>query len=351
MTTPTWYCRPKSRQWTCAPVGDEPTRFHRTLDGYAPTPLIEVPAIAQRLGVGRAYVKDESSRLGLPAFKVLGASYAIHRALAETPADVTTLVTATDGNHGHAVARTARLLGLDAQVFVPSVVEPVVVEAIRDEGADVTVLDLTYDETVVAAAHAARRPESVLIQDTAWAGYEQVPGWIVDGYETLLREVDAQLADAGGAACPDLVAVPIGVGSLAQAVVRHYRSIDRTPAVLSVEPTSAPCTVASLTAGEPVTISNGSTSMAGLNCGTLSSLAWPVLRDGLDAAVSVDDEDAEAAISELATAGVPAGPSGAASLAGATAALAHASRRDELGIGTGSTVVLLSTEGPLSDRA
>ncbi|MDN5854492.1 MAG: pyridoxal-phosphate dependent enzyme, partial [Actinomycetia bacterium] len=170
MTVPTWRCRPAARQWTCPPVGDKPTLFHRGLDGYAPTRLVEVPGIAKRLGVARAYVKDESARLGLPAFKVLGASYAIHRTLAESAKRVRTLVTATDGNHGHAVARTAKLLGLDARVFVPSGVEPIVVAAIRAEGAEVTVLDAAYDDTVAEAAADAERTGAQLIQDTAWPG-------------------------------------------------------------------------------------------------------------------------------------------------------------------------------------
>ncbi|UYM06413.1 diaminopropionate ammonia-lyase [Solicola gregarius] len=350
MAIPAWYCRPAARRWTCPPVSGDPTAFHRGLDGYAPTPLVAVPHIAEQLGVGRAYVKDESTRLGLPAFKVLGASWAIHRALEESPGEVTTLVTATDGNHGHAVARTARLLGLNAEVFVPRGVEPVVVAAIGGEGADVTVLDAAYDDAVATAAHAAERTGGLLIQDTAWPGYERVPGWIVDGYTTLLDEIDAQLADAmlGG---PDLVAVPVGVGSLAQAVVRHYRRGGRAPAVLSVEPTAAPCTIASLDAGEPVTVPTGTTSMAGLNCGTLSSLAWPVLRDGLDAAVTVTDDDTASAIEQLAAADIAAGPSGAASLAGTTSALAKPSRRDDLGVDDGSTVVVLSTEGPLAGRS
>lgn len=349
MTVPTWYCRPEARQSTCAPVGDAPTQFHRGLEGYAPTRLVEVPGIAQRLGVARAYVKDESARLGLPAFKVLGASYAIHRTLAESAGPVSTLVTATDGNHGHAVARTARLLGLQARVYIPTGVEPVVVSAIRAEGAEVTTLDASYDDTVAEAAADANGTGARLIQDTAWPGYEQVPAWIVDGYETLFGEVDRQLEGAG-AGTPDLIAVPVGVGSLAQAAVRHYRSGSSQPSVLSVEPTSAPCTLASLAAGESVTVPTETTSMAGLNCGTLSSLAWPVLRDGLDAAVMVSDDDADAATEMLAADGLAAGPSGAASLAGTAAALGEESRRAELGIGEHSVVVMLCTEGPLSGR-
>ena len=330
-------------------MSGSPETFHRGLEGYAPTPLIEVPDIARRLDVDRAFVKDESKRLGLPAFKVLGASYAIHRALAESSTDVRTLVTATDGNHGHAVARTAGLLGLGSRVYVPNGVEPAVVDAIRAEGAEVVELDRAYDGTVATAADNADSTGALLIQDTAWPGYERVPGWIVDGYETLLGEIDQQLDDAGTDA-PDLVAVPVGVGSLAQAVVRHYRSGGPVPSVLSVEPTSAPCTVVSLDAGKSVTVATDNTAMAGLNCGTLSSLAWPVLRDGLDAAVTVTDDEAAAAIGQLAAQGVAAGPSGAAALAGATSALATSSHRADLGIDENAVIVLLSTEGPVTGR-
>jgi diaminopropionate ammonia-lyase len=370
-----WYCRPAARHWECAPPDPAASAFHAGLPGYRPTKLTELPALAGELGVGRVFVKDESARLGLPAFKVLGASWgvaqvlagastaaaagdaaagltvaALRRAAAGRPVE---LVTATDGNHGRAVAWMGRLLGLKARVFVPRVVPAEASAAITAEGANVTVVDGPYDRAVErAAAHATARRGRALVQDTAWPGYERVPGWIVEGYGTLLREVDAQLAEHGLPG-PDLVGVPVGVGSLAQAVVAHYRSRPprpgtSPPAVLSVEPATAACLLASLHNGASWSVPTADTVMVGLNCGTLSSLAWPVLAAGLDAATAVPDRAAVRAAADMARLGVPAGPCGAAPLAGVRAALTGrgaGGRRDDLSVTPSSVLVLLSTEG------
>ncbi len=347
---PTWFARPAARAWSCPPAPAEVGEFHSGLPDYAPTPLTELPALAEDLGVGRVFVKDESSRLGLPAFKALGASWAIHRALSQRASDgPVRLVTATDGNHGRAVARMARLLGHRAHVLVPQGVHPAAVAAITAEGAEVTSVAGTYDEAVRQAADASREPGSILVQDTAWPGYEQIPGWIVEGYSTLFAEVDAQLY-AAGVGSPGLVSVPVGVGSLAQAAVTHYRSraAGAATAVMAVEPDSAACALASLTRRESVTVATGTTIMAGLNCGALSSLAWPYLRDGLDAAVAVTDTDSAGAARDLAAFGVSSGACGAATLAGVRAALTgggSTGRRAALAAGRATTVVLLSTEG------
>lgn len=350
-----WYARPAARAWRCAPAPDSVREFHASLAGYAPTPMVQLPQVAKELGVGRVLVKDESSRLGLPAFKSLGVAWAVHRLIAERsggPGPLT-LVAATDGNHGRAVARVARKVGERAHVFVPHGVHPAAVAAISAEGARVTAVDGPYDEAVRAAAALVAAPDepgAVLVQDTAWPGYERIPGWIVEGYSTLFAEIDGQLAGSG-APSPGLVVVPVGVGSLAQAAVTHYRgrpAAERAPALLAVEPDAAACALQSLLRGEPVTIATGRTAMAGLNCGTPSSLAWPYLRDGLDAAVAVTDAAAARAALDLGGLGVPAGPCGAASLAGARAALTgprRAERRAALGLDVSSTVVLLSTEG------
>ncbi|MGW1019981.1 diaminopropionate ammonia-lyase [Streptomyces niveus] len=354
--TPQCLVRPGARTWRCAPAPAEVRDFHAALPGHSSTPLTELPQLAAELGVGRVFVKDESSRLGLPAFKALGASWAVHRVLAERAASgeepgPVTLVTATDGNHGRAVARTARLLGQRAHVFVPRGVHPRAVAAIAAERATVTEVAGAYDEAVrLAAEAAAARPDAVLVQDTAWAGYERIPGWIVEGYSTLCAEIDEQLTEGGHAAGPDLVAVPVGVGSLAQAVVTHYRSrpSGQSPALLSVEPEAAACVLESLGLGEPVSVSTGETTMAGLNCGTPSSIAWPFLRDGLDAAVAVTDLDSAVAAGDLAALGVSSGPCGAASLAGVRVALTGEGgeeRRTALGLDASSVLVLLSTEG------
>jgi diaminopropionate ammonia-lyase len=370
-----WLARPQARSWTCGipeRVRSGAVRaFHASLPGYAPTPLTEVPALAAELGAGRVFVKDESNRLGLPAFKVLGASWAVRQVLAGDAAPPAAppdglaglraltagrpglvFVTATDGNHGRAVARMARLAGAPAQVFVPAVIGPAAREAIAGEGAGVTQVAGTYDEAVAQARQwAADRPGAALVQDTAWPGYEQVPGWIVEGYSTLFAELDAQLA-AAGAGAPALVAVPVGVGSLAQAAVAHYRGPAAAPgaALLSVEPDTAACLLASLRAGTPVPVPTAGTIMAGLNCGTISSIAWPYFSAGLDAAVAVPDSAARRAAADLAAAGISSGPSGAASLAGARAALTgpgSADRRASLAVDAASVIVLLSTEAGL----
>jgi diaminopropionate ammonia-lyase len=348
-----WFARAGARRWRCAPAPAEVRAFHAALPGHAPTPLTELPSLAEELGAGRVFVKDESCRLGLPAFKALGASWAVHRALAERTESgrrgPVTLVTATDGNHGRAVARTARLLGQHAHVFVPRSVPAPAVAAIAAEHATVTKVPGSYDEAVRRAAQRAGRPDTLLVQDTAWDGYERIPRWIVEGYATLCAEIDEQASAHGVAHGPDLVCVPAGVGSLAQAVVTHYRSrpSGHAPALLSVEPESAACVLQSLVRGEPVTVRTGQTIMAGLNCGTPSSIAWPVLRAGLDAAVAVPDAAARAA-GHLHALGVPSGPCGAAALAGLRAALTGPGaeeRRTALGLGPSSVVVLLSTEG------
>jgi len=382
-----WYAR-DARDWTCEAPDGGAAAFHRGLPGYAPTPLVEAPALAAELGVGRLFVKDESARFDLRAFKYLGASWAGFRAVAartgytgpatldglrsflaeaasgpastETADGTLTLITATDGNHGRAVARTARLLGRPARVYVPTGVPDVVIDRINAEGALLTVVDADYDGAVSAARADADAAGGMLIQDTAWDGYEQVPSWIVDGYETLLAEIDAQLAAAGaagfGGAGAGLMSVPVGVGSLAQAAVAHYRrrglpGRDR-PRLLSVEPDTAACVLRSLADGALGSVPTAATVMNGLNCGTPSAIAWPYLRDGLDAAIAVTDADAREAVAALSSAGVAAGPSGAAGLAGLRAALTGAgaaARRRDLGLAAAGAgvVVCLSTEGPL----
>jgi diaminopropionate ammonia-lyase len=223
--------------------------------------------------------------------------------------------------------------------------------AIGAEGATVIVAGGSYDEAVEqAAVYAGQQGAGArrrLVQDTAWAGYESVPRWIVDGYGTLLAEVERQFAERELPG-PDLVSVPVGVGSLAQAVVTHYRQGKGAPAVLAVEPETAAGVLASLHAAARQSVPTAGTVMAGLNCGTPSSLAWPVLAGGLDAAIAVADQLAVEAGADLGRLGVRSGPSGAASLAGVRAAVTGpgaAARRAGLEVSTSSVVLLLSTEG------
>jgi diaminopropionate ammonia-lyase len=349
----TWLANPRrDGAWTCSPVPRDVLEFHRELAGYAPTRLVDLPALAAELGVGRVLVKDESHRLGLPAFKSLGASWAIHRALLARPGSdaerangsPATMVAATDGNHGRAVARFSRLLGHRSRIFVPDGVHPAAVQAIRDEGADVTAVPADYDEAVRTAARYAADTGGILLQDTAWDGYEEVPGWIVAGYSTLFRELDDQLAGIG-IGQPDLVLVPTGVGSLLLAALTHYRAhpAGRPTAVVSVEPVQAACVQASIAAGHPVSVATSHTIMAGLNCGTVSSLAWPAIDSGLDAAVTVTDDQVTSAGRDLAALGVPVGPCGAAPLA--------ATRTPGATLAPQTTLVLVATEGAAANPA
>jgi diaminopropionate ammonia-lyase len=353
---------------TMAPPPRAPLGLHRRLPGYAVTPLRDAPALAGANGVGRVWVKDESSRLGLPAFKLLGASWAAYRALVERlgrdpepwasldelrrtlgPLRPLTLATATDGNHGRAVARMAALLGLDADVYVPKGTAAARIAAIEGEGARVTVVDGDYDAAVAAAASTAG-DRCLAIQDVGWPGYEQVPAWVVEGYATIFWEVDEQLA-ARGEPGPDVVVVPVGVGGLAAAAVRHWRrrTLRRPPRLLGVEPVAAACVLRSLRAGRIVTVPGPHDSiMAGLNCGTPSLVAWPALRAGLDAVVAVADERARHAMRDLAAAGIVAGETGAASLAGlaeVTGGPEAGETRAVLGLGADASVLLLCTEG------
>ena len=344
-----------------------PVTFHQSLPGYAPTPLVRAPRLAAALGIREAWVKDESSRLGLPAYKILGASWATYRELEtrfgpfspwSTPDDLSrelrdraprplTLVTATDGNHGRAVARVARWLGLAAHVLVPEAMVPPRIRAIQDEGARVDVIAGTYDDAVEAAAR-LEGPGHLVISNTSWDGYVRVPGWIVEGYGTIFHEIDEQLA-AIGERQPDLVAVQMGVGSLAAAVVRHYRAPERSTRVVGVEPTRADCVLRSLLAGQMTEAPGPHDSiMAGLNCGHTSPLAWPLLRDGLNASLAIPDDRAMQAMRLLALDGVVSGESGAAGAGGLLELLTGPRApelREALDITEDSRVLVISTEG------
>jgi diaminopropionate ammonia-lyase len=336
------------------PVPDELLAFHRLLPGYAPTPLVEMPEVAVRSRVGRVLVKDESDRFGLPAFKMLGASWAAARVVRERvggasldPGDLrrrvagagarVLLCTATAGNHGRAVARTARLLGVPARIWVPVATPDHLRSAIEGEGADVVPVDGDYDDAVAAARSASEADgAAVLVQDTAGGTDDgEVPGWVVEGYATLLHEIRAELGRE-----PDLVVVPVGVGSLALAAATYGGA-----PLLTVEPAEAACLLTSLAHGEPCTVRTGRTAMAGLNAGTVSAAAWPVLRERVAAAAAVTDDAALAAAEELRTAGVAAGACGGAALAGLERALADPDAREALGVDGGSCVAVLSTDG------
>jgi diaminopropionate ammonia-lyase len=354
-----------------APPAPDPRaiRLHERLPGYSPTPLRTLPHLGRRLGVGMVEVKDESHRLGLPAYKVLGAAWATYRLLcqrlglplepwrdfAELRSHLGALsgirlVTATDGNHGRGVARVARWLGLPAEIYLPVGTAVARLEGIRDEGAHAIEVDGTYDDAVARAAGEAGE-QGLLIQDHGWPGYEEIPEWVAEGYETIFVEIDHEVA-ARRARGYDLVLVQIGVGTLASAVVRHYRrpGLAPRPILAGVEPTGAACALRSVEAGHPVMIQAGADAsiMAGLNCGTPSSAAWPALRNGVDVFLAVEDERAREGMCLLAEAGVVAGESGAAGLAGLLELLEGEGRqvaRARCRLDHNSRVLLIVTEG------
>ena len=341
--------------------GDQVQAFHSRLPGYAPTPLRDLPELAERLGVGRLLVKDESSRMGLPAFKILGASWATYRVLCDRLGDEPTwdtlddlaavvadrlgplrLVAATDGNHGRAVARMARLLRFSATILVPDGTAAARIDGIASEGADVVVVPGTYDDAVAESAALANAARDVVISDTSWPGYEDTPRRVIEGYSTIFAEVDGQLDRP-----PDLVMVTFGVGALgasAAACLRAGLEPGQGPVLVGVEPDSAACVAAAVGAGHVVEVPGPHRSiMAGLNCGLASMLALPTVIAGFGAFVSIDDGRCRAAIRSLADAGLDVGETGAAALAGLTALLDD--HGAALPVGPDSTVLLIATEG------
>lgn len=344
---------------------EEVLKFHRSFVEYTPTPLVDATSLAAKLGVGRVWVKDESARLGLPSFKALGASWATLRAIAEHigiehPLSIDdlrkqlssnsgiSLSAATDGNHGRAVARMAKLLDLPCHIYVPTGTVSARILAIEEEGANVTVVDGTYDVTVERAASEVG-PKTLIIQDTSWPGYHEVPSWVIDGYSTIMLEIDQQLANMGEDR-PDIVVVQVGVGAFAASVVRHLRGKDGpSPFILGVEPVNAACVQESMRAGSITTIPGPHDSiMAGLNCGTPSSIAWPILLHGIDAMISITDETARQAMRELAMVEVVSGESGAAGLGGLLDVVNDVcgdSLKEEFGLNSNSKILIFSTEG------
>jgi diaminopropionate ammonia-lyase len=312
------------------PAGPEVQRFHAGLPGYRPTPLRTVDGVD---------IKDESDRFGLPAFKFLGASWAVDR-LTRTDPSISVLVTASAGNHGRAVARAAALRGLDCRVLLPRSASDRRAAAIRSEGAEVVRVDGRYDDAVAAAQAHASAPGVALVADT---GTTASARWVIDGYSTLFREVAAQASRPH-----DLIIVPVGVGSLAAAAVRHAVHQRPSPAVIGVEPVTAACVGASLTAGEAVVIDTPGTSMTGMDCATPSATAWPTLRSGLAGVITVSDDETRQAMRSLAGHGVTAGDCGAATVA-AVRLLRDDPRcaplRSAVGLSPGSRVVCVSTEG------
>lgn len=350
--------------------------FHASFPEYAETPLRRLDGLAGRLGVGEVYVKDESLRFSLNAFKVLGASYAIARFIGQqlpggdvpdyrtlvSPAAAgrlgpLTFVTATDGNHGRGVAWTARRLGHRAVVYMPKGSAAVRLANIRAEGAEASVTGLNYDGAVRLAAENAARFGWVVVQDTAWEGYEDIPRWIMQGYGTMAAEAAAQL-ERLGAGRPTHVFLQAGVGSFAAAVQGYFAALwgAERPRTAVVEPSLADCLYRSALAndGEPRTVTGDMpTMMAGLACGEPNRIGWEILRDCADMFFSCPDWVAAEGMRLLGSpragdARVVSGESGAVT-AGLLTALMRLDdcrpARAELGLGRDSRVLLFSTEG------
>ena len=291
---------------------DQTKRFHEQIEGYGKTPLVSLPHLAEKWGVARIYVKDESERFSLNAFKGLGASYAMFRIicgiLGLDPAEASLkeitggrykdrikdleFVTCTDGNHGRGVSWAAGVFGCRAHVYMPYGSCKVRAEAIRRAGpAEVEITDLNYDDTVRYAQKMSEKNDWILIQDTAWDGYEKIPEWIIRGYLTMASEAAEDIDVLRSR--PTHIFLQAGVGAMAGGVLAYFadRYGDDKPVVAIVEPTAADCIYRSVKAGSicPVEGAPG-TIMAGLNCGTPCSITWPVIRDHAGFFVSCPDE-------------------------------------------------------------
>lgn len=321
---------------------------------FTATPLLQLRALASEIGIADILVKDESSRLGVNSFKVLGVSYAVAQLLRQGRlARNSVVVCASEGNHGRAVAHVAAENNLKARIYVASATSRVRIEVIENEGAEVTVVDGNYDDAVKQAALDAKLYGWQVISDTSWSGYEEIPRWIMSGYTQLMKEAETQwMPDAP----PDVVFVQAGVGGLACAVLswlcRRYET--KRPFVIVCEPVSAACVLESCRAGEPVTLGGPfNTIMVGLRCGQVSPLTWPVISKSADAFVSIDDEQCASAMRALTdcTKDDPIVRTGAAGACGLATLLA-VGQEDKLlrvrkasGLNPNSRALVIITEG------
>ncbi|HUE87755.1 MAG TPA: diaminopropionate ammonia-lyase [Vicinamibacterales bacterium] len=321
------------------------------------TPLHRCSGLARHLGIGELLVKDETARFGLNAFKAAGAMFAI-ATLSERgelrPGD--TLVCASEGNHGRAVAHAARGAGCAAKVYMSSRVTPARVNAIRDEGAEVVLVDGSYDDAVRVMAAEAHGNGWLVISDTSWAGYTEIPHLIMLGYTRILDEVAMQVSGDGLQPGLTTIFVPAGVGGLLAAVAcwAEWRYGAERPRVVAVEPASADCVQASMRAGRPTALPGPfDTVMGGLRCGVMSPSVFPAVQTLVDAGIGIEDDDAFEAMRLLARPvrpdpSIACGPSGAAALGGLLAVLGDPALdavRRHLRLDAGATVVVLATEG------
>jgi diaminopropionate ammonia-lyase len=356
---------------------DRALAFHRSFPQYSVTPLARLDGLAGHLGLGGVYVKDESYRFGLNAFKVLGGSFAMARYIAkELGRDVgemsydyltgqqfraefgqATFFTATDGNHGRGVAWAAKRLGQKAVVHMPKGSSKTRFDNIAREGAQVTIEQVNYDDCVrMAAAEAAQTEHGVVVQDTAWEGYEEIPSWIMQGYGSMACEAAEQLRQSG--LRPTHVFVQAGVGSLAGAVVGYFANLfpQDPPKFIVAEASAADCLYRGALAGDgaPRLVDGElNTIMAGLACGEPNTISWDILRNHVSAFVSCPDWVSARGMRVLGAPvkGDPAvvsGESGAVTTGLLTALMEldqYRPLRDALGLNRDSRVLLFSTEG------
>ena len=352
--------------------------FHESFPQYTTTPLTRLDRMAAYLGLKEVYVKDESYRFGLNAFKVLGGSFAMARFIAsETGRDVSelpyavltsdklreefgqaTFFTATDGNHGRGVAWAANRLGQKAVVHMPKGSTQTRLENIAKEGAQVDIQEMNYDDCVrLAAKEAEETSRGVIVQDTAWDGYEEIPSWIMQGYGTMAMEAGEQLKDYG---CdrPTHVFVQAGVGSLAGAVVGYFTNLypDNPPTFVVVEADAAACLYKGAAAGDGdprIVDGDMQTIMAGLACGEPNTISWDILKNHVKVFIAAPDWVAASGMRILAApikgdAPVTSGESGAAPFGALAAMMTMEEYRDlkhEIGLDENSRVLLFSTEG------
>ena len=285
--------------------------FHKSFDEYSLTPLHELENLAKYLGIKNIFVKDESYRFGLNAFKVLGGSYAIGKYLADKLGlDISevsfdylrspevkkelgeiTFVTATDGNHGRGVAWAANQLGQKSVVYMPKGSSEIRLANIRKEGSDASIIEGNYDDAVRLSDEMAKKHGWVVIQDTAWEGYEDIPKWIMQGYGTLIHETMEQLLEYK-VEKPTHILLQAGVGSFAGTIQGYLAAKfgEARPITLVVEPDEAPCLYNSSISGErEIVTGTMSTIMAGLACGEPNTISWDVLHDYSDGYLSCPD--------------------------------------------------------------
>ena len=350
--------------------------FHASFSQYCPTPLIALHGLARKLGLKSVCVKDESQRFGLNAFKVLGGSYAVARCLAErlnqpvqgltksqlhntgasTAADKITFISTTDGNHGRGLAWTARELGYPCIIYMPKGSEPTRRDNILALGAQCTITDFNYDDTVRMSWNMAQENGYIMVQDTAWEGYEQIPAWIMQGYLTLAAEILEQMQTAS--IRPTHCFLQAGVGSFAAAVAAFLVAAmgSDAPRIIIVEPHAANCFYQSALAGDGKARAVGGslqTLMAGLACGEPSTLAWNILKDYTTAFMSCPDYMAANGMRMLAAPirgdqPIVSGESGAAGAGALHWLMCHpaaADQREALGLSAEASVLLISTEG------